>query len=279
MKKFKKIALTLLVYTMVMLMLTGTALQVLAQQRQNADDESSVGYIVEDLAYLTPERQLLELQATTSISKAAREKAMGKINFMLLSEDERTEIVQEATQIRGLYATKICNVPYFEQQNSYYCGPATAKQTIHYLSGGSISPTQAAIAKVIGTTSSEGSSTTNITNWLKTKGYYYYSVSLNNLTLRDIVNYLATGIDYYNYPGMNGIKITSAMKKDDGCWYYTTNGHILNASGIKQYEPDYQNSKIQLTDPYITIVKPSMTSGKYYVPVDKYKNSLKTFWW
>ncbi|MCL2361137.1 MAG: C39 family peptidase [Defluviitaleaceae bacterium] len=44
------------------------------------------------------------------------------------------------------------NVPVFEQERSYWCGPATARQVIHFRNGSA--PTQAVLARELGTTSS-----------------------------------------------------------------------------------------------------------------------------
>ncbi len=240
-------------------------------------DEISGVYGEEALQNLTAEMQLEELNSDRSVSEAAKTIALEKLNFMMLSEAERTNEVQSKMTTRSLVAIKMCNVPFFKQEKNYWCGPATAKQTIHYLTKGSYSPTQTQIAGYIGTTTA-GSSSTNIANWLRKQGYYYNSVSVSSMTTRDIVNYVATDLDAYDNPCFGGVKITSGLIGTNR-WHYTTNGHILNISGIQQYEPDYNNSLIQVTDPYITWKKPSITSGKYYVSVGDYKSAMTSFWW
>ena len=98
------------------------------------------------------------------------------------------------------------------------------------------------------------------------------------MTTRDIVNYVATGLDAYDYPCFGGVKIASSMV-GTGRWRYTTGGHFLNISSIEQYEPDYNNSRLQVTDPFITWVDTSVASGKYSVSVGDYKAAMTSFWW
>lgn len=233
-------------------------------------------YGEESLENLTPEMQLQQLNANKNISADKKAQATEKLEFMMLTEAERTNVVQ-STMARSLCAIKTCNVPFYRQEKSYWCGPATTKQTVCYLSKGANNPTQTQIAGYIKTTTA-GSSSTNMANWLKTQGYYYYSVKVSTMTTRDIVNYVATGLDAYDYPCFGGVKITSSMV-GTGRWRYTTGGHFLNISSIEQYEPDYNNSRLQVTDPFITWVDTSVASGKYSVSVGDYKAAMTSFWW
>lgn len=236
-------------------------------------------YDEESLQTLTTEKQLAELNKYTNLSEESRAIAEGKLRFMMMSEAERTAATQATMTARGLVAVKICNVPHFRQERSDYCGPATTKQTIHYLTDGAISPTQTQLAGYIHWSDQNGTSSTEMKNWLAKQGYVYYNVPTGTMTIRDIVNYVATGIDAYDYPCFGGIKVTQSQK-NSGIWpYKTTDGHILNISGIYQHEPDYEYSVLEFTDPYITWADPNNTSGKHAVEISKY-NAVKTsFWW
>ena len=239
-----------------------------------------------DTAYREAIEDELDRLDTLDLSSESRATAEGKLNFMLLTEAERTAIVQ-ASMPRSFYDLKKCNVPHFRQERSDYCGPATAKQTIHYLTDGAISPTQDEIAPHVGMTDpgeeegEEGSysaSSQLIRNWLEDYGFYYYSVNVSTMSTRDIVNYVVADIGTYDNPCFGGVTANN-QAVSSGYWPYYTGGHILNISGIIQYEPDYQNSSLQFTDPYITWADTYNTTGKHYVSLLHYNEVKTSFWW
>lgn len=68
-------------------------------------------------------------------------------NIEELEEDDLAFDTEDNILLTGIsYPKKILKVKHFEQENGYYCGFATVKQTLHYLTGKS--PTQKSIARV-----------------------------------------------------------------------------------------------------------------------------------
>ncbi|MBN3554020.1 C39 family peptidase [Fictibacillus nanhaiensis] len=134
------------------------------------------------------------------------------------------------------------SVPSFKQETSYWCGPATTKQVLHYLNGSSSS--QSTYASGLGTTTA-GTDFSKIDDYLnskQSKNNYIYSSGNSYSTWSDRIDYSLSKsvpapvvLDLEIYP--------SYMPK------YTTHiaGHILNVSG-----EDSRNSPVQirLTDPY-----------------------------
>lgn len=270
----------------------------------NSKDTGVCGvYGEEELEYLTPDMQLNDIYSTLNakaktIDSSSRsfliQTAQEKYDFMKLNEAERTEIVKASAQSRiSAQSTnplnvmralppyvELLNVPHFRQQYSHYCGPATTKQTIHFLTGGTISPSQSDIAKPInqggiGTTTA-GSSSTNMANWIRNKGYYYYSVPVSSMSYQDIENYVYSAIWGYQNPTFGGITVPS---NNVGSWHYPTGGHLLNISAFYYDGVSYHNDMFEFTDPYITWVKPYMTSGKYEISIYEYKRVMTSFWW
>ena len=226
---------------------------------------------------LTPEQQLQTIMQLENLSDEAREKAIEQYEFMTSTSAERTQSVSSQAVAREMYNSHWVGIPHYTQETSYWCGPATTKQTIEYVSGGTISPTQSALANSLGTTTA-GTSSVNMAMWLASQGYPYYSVAVS-MTTRDLVNYLVSGIGYYMKPTFGGVAITGSMLSDDG-WQYTTGGTLLNVSAIVQYEPDYENSLLQVTDPYIHWVdEDAFPTGRYAVPLLDYYDAMTSFWW
>jgi Peptidase_C39 like family len=137
---------------------------------------------------------------------------------------------------------KAISVPSFEQETSFWCGPATTKQVLHYLNGSSSS--QSTYATGLGTKEA-GTDFSIIDDYLNTKqskNYYIYSSGYSYGTWSDKIHYSLTKstpapvlLDLEIYP--------SYMPK------YTTHieGHILNVSGE---DSRYSPVTIRLTDPY-----------------------------
>lgn len=72
-------------------------------------------YGEESLENLTPEMQLQQLNANKNISADKKAQATEKLEFMMLTEAERTNVVQ-STMARSLCAIKTCNVPFYRQE-------------------------------------------------------------------------------------------------------------------------------------------------------------------
>ena len=90
---------------------------------------------------------------------------------------EKLQIIYEDSGIQkaSFPSSKYLAMVNYKQENGYYCGPATCKQTIKYINGSAKS--QSAIAKSIGTTSA-GSALPNMKNYVnKTTGKGYAIVT------------------------------------------------------------------------------------------------------
>lgn len=149
---------------------------------------------------------------------------------------------QKLSQANGLSLqrasiNKTLNVTTYKQINSYYCGPATVQQTIHFLNG--TAQGQAYYANELGTTTA-GTDMTKIDDVLNnhTSKRYVYTEFNNytnwcNMIIQDIVN--------NNMPPVIDINTENVSE-----WPYATSGHFLNISG-------YQNDptvRVRVTDPY-----------------------------
>ncbi|MFJ7953979.1 C39 family peptidase [Lysinibacillus sp. NPDC096418] len=142
------------------------------------------------------------------------------------------------------------SVPYFKQAYSYYCGPATVKQTLQFINGSS--NTQDTIASGIGTTT-DGSNLANMVTYInknQSKHSYMVHSSPDEDLIRGIPEYAVRN----GSPAILRLKIAKG-----GNWTYTSSGHYMNMSGYSNY-----GKSIRVTDPYIGWVNASST-GSYWV--------------
>ncbi|MFR6247183.1 MAG: C39 family peptidase [Romboutsia timonensis] len=190
---------------------------------------------------ITIEDQIEQVKNNDNLSQKDKEEFLSKL--------EETKIMPYATSVVGV--TK--SVPYYKQETSYYCGPATTKQTLQYVKGSS--PTQKTIANSLGTTTN-GTDGTKIVSYLnanQSKIKYIIAKPSSQDNFTTLVN---AALRSYNSPPILRVKYLSG----DG-WPYTTNGHFLNISGQRM-----NGTKIEhrLTDPYIQWKQPNVTSGTFY---------------
>ena len=132
------------------------------------------------------------------------------------------------------------SVTAFQQDYSYYCGPANTKQVCHYHNGTSNS--QSWYATELGTTLA-GSSSLNIKNVVNAqtgKGYVWSDITA--LTTDQYVSRVKFGMDNY-CPAILSIIVTSAGTAPSGI-PYTTGGHFITTSGLDTSYGD----QIRLTD-------------------------------
>ena len=184
-------------------------------------------------------------------------------NIKELEDDDLAFDIEENILSAGIsYPKKILKVKHFEQANGYYCGPATVKQTLHYLTGKS--PTQKSIAKALGTTK-QGTDGTRIPKYLnekQKKAYYIISTTTKASKLKRRI--------YENIGVTNKPSIARVKFEQTGSWRYPTNGHFLNVSGYTD-----NIKKVHLTDPYITIADKTNKTGKYYVTFKDFQKAIK----
>lgn len=161
-----------------------------------------------------------------------------------LIEEKQAEVEKISSKFgilssQGVY--KELNVPHYKQENEYYCGPATVKQTLQYINNSSLSQTE--YANKLGTTPA-GTDMTKIAPLINTyvpssKAYSYQSIGSFSHYLSSIYAALCQ-----NKP------IIIDMKAQDGDgWSYTTDGHFLNISGINS---NATINKLKVTDPNST---------------------------
>lgn len=153
------------------------------------------------------------------------------------------------------------NVPYFRQQNRYYCGPATTKQTLHYITGSS--PTQDTLANALGTTS-QGTDGTRIVTYLNNNlpsSVYFIETPYTPKSMA-VTTYRSLCVT--NTPPILRVNVTSDQVSSSHPvdWYYTTDGHFMNISG--QYTVN-GHIVYEVTDPYIEYKSSSITNGKYRI--------------
>ena len=166
------------------------------------------------------------------------------------------------------------NVPYFRQQNRYYCGPATTKQTLHHIIGSS--PSQDALANALGTTT-DGTDGTRIVSYLNDNlpsSIYFIGTPYTPASMA-VTTYMSLCVT--NTPPILRVKITSdqVSSSHPQDWYYTTNGHFMNISG--QYTVN-GHIVYEVTDPYIAYKNSAITNGKYRIRANAvYDSTMQHF--
>lgn len=100
---------------------------------------------------------------------------------ILINEQNKKKAELEAatTLLPMATSTRTLNVPTYQQETSYWCGPANIKQVIQYINGSSQS--QSTYASDMGTNSSDGTYVYRMTNELNAKQstftYAHYQMS------------------------------------------------------------------------------------------------------
>ncbi len=158
------------------------------------------------------------------------------INEYLSSLDEYINEKEKETRAFPHTMYGALNVTVFQQETSYYCGPATVKQVIHYINGSS--KTQSQYASMLKTTTS-GTDMTLIPNVLRQEtGYNYVYIANATDDYSNWLYQLQRSVDV-GRPAIIDVKDSSATVLP-----YSTNGHFVNISGYST------NSELRITDPY-----------------------------
>ena len=142
-------------------------------------------------------------------------------------------------------------VPFYKQETRYFCGPATARQTIAYIKGSALS--QSTLASIMGTTSSNGTDGSRVVSCINAYQTRYLYQRLYPTSESSMITVAGKAINNWAAPPILHVKM-------DAGWPYTSKGHYMNISGIKK-----SGSRVmfEVTDPYYTWVYPSAVSGKY----------------
>lgn len=153
---------------------------------------------------------------------------------------EKYSVIENAGRSRASYPARSLAVPAYRQETNYWCGPATAKQTVQYLAGSS--QTQAQIAAATGTTTA-GANADRIISYVNDHQSKNIYARVNCTSQTQMV----AAVDY-SLSVQHPMILTLAVPDDvweKGIWPYWTNGHYLNVSGQSAGA-----SSLTLTDPF-----------------------------
>ena len=165
----------------------------------------------------------------------------GKV-YVPTPEDEaiRAAILNSPALFSPIFV-KTLNVTAFLQDNGHYCGPATVKQTLHYINGNSSS--QSTYATALGTTTAGTDMTVIpcVLNNNQSSHDYVYS-SFSNISTW--ITYLRSALSA-NVPAIADINTIGSV------WPYETTGHFVNLSGLNYDSEDGPGlNTVLVTDPY-----------------------------
>lgn len=176
---------------------------------------------------------------------------------------------EELVSLTAANASKILDVPFYNQKNDWYAGPATALQTYDYfyrLKYGTISPmTQDQMSANIHHSETYGTTVQCVLDYLNNCGFGcdYKQWWVWNDSVTYYTNQVCKSIDA-GVPVIAFVKSSSTMPLG-----YTTRGHLLNITGYAAY-----GDKFQLTDPYYA--GHGIATGKYYVTNTALENITDT---
>lgn len=218
-----------------------------------AEDDNEVIYPGGDIMDEKPQtayEQYLEMLDDPDFSEEQCQEFYGR---MFMDSMERASITM-----------KILAVPYCKQENDYYCGPATAQQTVKFFTGSAESQDDIWTAVGVETSSMKGTEGSRLKNYVNNKQnkntYGLVSPSSASNMSQDIYSDLNRGIPV----------ILWVQLEKGGNWLYSTSGgHFMNASGINT-----GGSLIEVTDPYIGWVSGhNFVGGKYWVTSEEAYNA------
>lgn len=200
--------------------------------------------------YISPSDQLAQYLARTDITSSAKKAAIDKHN---LGQRLASGVGNDFS--RTVHATeKVLDVPWYSQTNSYYCGPATVKQTLQYLNDKSDS--QSDIASDLGTSAKSGTDTNTMKNYLNNKTDCSYEVlwwwadadAFSDMVISDTDD---------DIPIIGHVVISTK-----GDWPFTTSGHYINYNGYSS-----SGEIFYVTDPYVD--RYGNSDGKYTISNDE----------
>ncbi|MCQ4935561.1 MULTISPECIES: C39 family peptidase [Anaerotignum] len=172
---------------------------------------------------------------------------------------DKLSVLSQSKVARSASSGGALGVKVFTQEEEYYCGPATVKQTLHYING--YSSSQKSIANAIGTTPA-GSNLEPMVEYINdNKDYGSTYVIISQPSKSKILRMVEYAVDHET-PVVCRLRF-----KRTGSWEYKTNGHFLNANGFNSY-----GDEILLTDPNIKNVRPS-AGGSYWVTLNELYNA------
>ncbi|TDQ41162.1 C39 family peptidase [Aureibacillus halotolerans] len=160
-------------------------------------------------------------------------------------DDLPSEDTEGILKAMDLGEKEILSVRGFEQETSYWCGPATVKQVLHYLNGSSDS--QSDYADELGTTR-DGTVFSIVDNILNDnqneRTYRYYEYEEDDYLAWQI--FMIKSVDR-GIPAVLDLKISPRTLPN---YESTVAGHILNTSGYDAQGDLRDDPRIRLTDPF-----------------------------
>lgn len=202
------------------------------------------GFGIHNIPY---EKQLQEFLENPTLDDEQKEAAIIAINEAIMLRDN--EQVSAPYAANATYSEKTIPVTAYTQEESFYCGPATARQTLKYLGsivpGGYNPPSQSIIAADIHTSKSGTEwkyliNYINGFNFMNTPHTYIEHTPQSVGNMETIIyNSLTQSRPEPPILHINTGGNTSALG-------YSTTGHYLNVSGIRTSNG---NNQFRLTDP------------------------------
>ena len=210
--------------------------------RQQEACQGDPGYGISNIPL---EQQLADYLDNPNLTEKQRAAAEAKVNSAIALRDARDSRIQTRTS----YPTITLSVTPYKQETSYYCGPATTRQSLDYLGGYAPSyfsvPSQSVLAQKLGTTR-------NGTEWYRIRNYLNgfsfpsfqpHYVECTPTSCNDMTNTLYNGLNAA-HPIVPIMQVNT--NGNQSILGYPTRGHYLNVSGIKT---ENGQVKFQLTDP------------------------------
>lgn len=205
---------------------------------------------LQDDNIITVEEQIEKIMDNEIFTEEQKEIALNKLNDDILICP------------KVIYHSITLSVPHCEQERSYWCGPATAQQTIRYLTGSA--DDQFEIARNMGTESQHGTSSDDLLFYINQNQSRNLYVSIDSPSFITFKKRINDGLSEYGAP-----PILRLNTKGVEAFSYHVSGHMLNLSGQNSGATLYR-----LTDPYITWVD-SSSSGTYWIDEDSLYDAIE----
>ena len=211
--------------------------------RQQEVCQGDPGYGISNIPL---EQQLEDFLDNPNLTEEQKRAAEEKVNSAIQLRDNSSVQVQST----GSYRNITLSVTAYKQETRYYCGPATTRQSLDYLSGYAPGyfylPTQTELANKLGTTTN-GTEWYRIRNYLNGFSFPTFQPNYVEYTPTSCSNMTSTLYRELNsaHPILPILQVNAEKNKD--ILGYTTKGHYMNVSGIKTVNGQV---KFQLTDPY-----------------------------
>ena len=215
-------------------------------------DDDQINYILENAdqndIYLENGKLIYsdEYQKILSIKNEQLEKSYQKYlntkKYNISDSDKSLKLFNIGDSINGFcYTSRTLGVPTYQQEQNYYCGPASVKETLHFINGSSLSQSQ--YASDMGTNTS-GTYVYQIRNELNNKQsahtYTYEDIStvsrFNQIVIADILDsdvgvpfiihaltgslYMYNGTTIHHYLVVNGANQTTQKVTYIDSWAY-----------------------------------------------------------